>query len=318
MDLPSSFPYKAWTIRYNVIESESASTPSQTRGEKRSIVFVHGTPWSSAVYKPVISSLLATNTPYRILIYDLPGYGRSQAYFSTSPDAVTKANLPGDTSVAFQAQALAALLEHTHSSSSDSQTPPAVIAHDIAGAIVLRAHLLHGVEFSSMLLCDTNAVLPWGDGFYKLVRSQPQVFLELPRHAFEAVVIFVVKSALHRAKEVGDEWVDVLSSPWVGGASEVESKERQMSFVRQIAQADDGDVKQMLDQQVYRKVRCEVKMTRGEEDSWIPREKLEELRERMGVTVKELVPIADAGHLVMLDQPERFEREVFDWLSSLG
>ncbi|KJX97549.1 hypothetical protein TI39_contig481g00028 [Zymoseptoria brevis] len=318
MDLPSSFPYKAWTIRYNVIESKSASTPISTRYEKRFIVFVHGTPWSSAVYKPVISSLLAINTSYRILSYDLLGYGRSQAYGSTSPDAVSKANLPGDTSVAFQAQALAALLEHTHFSGSDGHTPPAVIAHDIAGAIVLRVHLLHGVEFSSMLLCDTNAVLPWGDGFYKLVRSQPQMFLDLPDHVFEAVVRSVVKSASCQANDVGDEWVDVLSSPWVGGASEAERKERQMSFVRQIAQADDGDVKQMLDLQVYRNVRCEVKMIWGEKDSWIPREKLEELRVRMGGTVKELVPIADAGHLVMLDQPVRFEREVFDWLSCLG
>jgi pimeloyl-ACP methyl ester carboxylesterase len=37
---------------------------------------------------------------------------------------------------------------------------PAIAAHDIGGAITLRAHLLEGRDFSKLTLLD--AVAPWG------------------------------------------------------------------------------------------------------------------------------------------------------------
>lgn len=219
----------------------------------------------------------------------------------------------------FQADALAALLKHVQLDGREGHPAPAVIAHDIAGAIVLRAHLLHGCEFDTMLLCDTNAVLPWGDGFYKLVRSEPHPFLKLPPSIFEAVVRAVIQSACHDPNVLQTGWEDVLARPWIGRLSDgAETAERQRSFVRQIAQANDTDVAEMLEGDLYERVRCDVKILWGEQDKWIPEGRIKELIRRLKGRVKERAFIPEAGHLVMLDQPGRFAIEVFDWLTRFG
>lgn len=320
MNLPSTYQYKGWSIRYGLLEFQF--TPSSDgESEKKSLVFVHGTPWSSAVFQPIVKALLAKDS-YQILLYDLPGYGQSQVFeepdSSGSTQNIDSKFFAGDTSVRFQALALEALLKHVNMDAGSGQPLPAVIAHDIAGAIVLRAHLILGCEFESMMLCDTNAVLPWGDGFYKLVRSEPDVFMQLPPNVFEAVVRAVIQSARCNADSSHGVWEDTLALPWImhpGEPAGVESAKRQQNFVRQIAQANDGDVAEMLDADMYDQIRCDVKIVWGEEDKWIPREKIEELVKRIGSRVKECAFIPDAGHLVMLDQPERFAIEAFAWLT---
>lgn len=313
MDLPSIFEYQGWSIRYSLMSSGDDSAP--VKGQVKSAVFVHGTPWSSVVFQPTVKALLAKES-YLILVYDLPGYGQSQDYDASSSSAAAEGDFPGDTSVKFQAMALAGLLEHVQLDGKEGHPTPAIIAHDIAGAIVLRSHLLHDCDFETMMLIDTNAVLPWGDGFYKLVRSEPHVFASLPPDIFEAVVRAVIRSACHDPDVLKTAWEDALARPWIARLSDGAGVgERQQSFVRQIAQANDADVAQMLEENLYERVRCDVKLVWGEEDRWIPKEKIEELIKRLKGRVKETAFIPDAGHLVMLDQPERFAIEVFDWLS---
>lgn len=316
MDLPSTYQFQGWSIRYSLANSENI-LPSD-RLQVKYVVFVHGTPWSSAVFEPTVKALLAKKS-YQILVYDLPGYGQSQNYDPGSSTTASKEDFPGNTSVKFQAKALTQLLKHVQLDGREGHPRPAVIAHDIAGTIVLRAHLLNGCEFDIMMLLDTNAVLPWGDGFYKLVRSEPRVFMELPPTIFEAVVRAVIRSACHNPDVLRSGWEDVLARPWIccpsGGA---EAGEQQRSFIRQIAQANDADVAEMLAEDLYERVRCDVKIVWGEQDQWIPRQKVEELIKRLNGKVKECVFIPEAGHLVMLDQPGIFAIEVFDWLTRFG
>ncbi|MCJ1332511.1 hypothetical protein MMC10_009204 [Thelotrema lepadinum] len=317
LELPSTYHFEGWNIRYNLAVSDSKL--ASEKQQAKYVVFVHGTPWSSAVFQPTIRALLARES-YHILLYDLPGYGQSQ-------DLDTGGRIPtadesdflGDTSVKFQAKALTELLKHVQLDGKEGHPTPAVVAHDIAGAIVLRAHLLHGCEFESMMLLDTNTVLPWGDGFYKLARSEPRPFLALPPKIFEAVVRAVIQSACYNPKVLQKGWEDILAQPWIGDASSgAGAEERQRSFVRQIAQANDKDVAEMLEGNSYAKVRCDVKIAWGEEDQWIPRNKIEDLIKRLDGKVKECAFIPEAGHLLMLDQPERFAIEVFDWLNRYG
>ncbi|KAI7501838.1 hypothetical protein KC347_g9116 [Hortaea werneckii] len=338
MDLPLTFHFQGWNIRYNL--SSSAESDRASTKQPKNVVIVHGTPWSSVVFQPLIETLLAKGS-YQILVYDLPGYGQSQEYHrlgdptqqtQAASAATTATDFQGDTSVKFQAEALAALLSAVHLNPSKgngnaghSSSLPAIIAHDIAGAVVLRAHLLHGCDFASMLLMDTNAVLPWGDGFYKLVRSEPQTFVQLPPKIFEAVVRAVVQSACFNPGVLKTGWEDRLTLPWSdaelqssngrGGSEMRVEGERQRSFVRQIAQANDSDVAEMLEGDMYEKVRCRVKVLWGENDTWIPKEKIERLIEMLGDKVKEVAFIPEAGHLVMLDQPGRVAVEVYDWLN---
>jgi pimeloyl-ACP methyl ester carboxylesterase len=302
--LPSTFHYDNWEIKYTLLSSPTA-TSSQPTTPSKTLVFIHGTPWSTTVFTPLATSLLATTPNLKILLYDLPGYGQSQHLTSPTPGPK---NFPGSTSVKSQASTLSALLSHLSLDGKNGKTAPAVLAHDIAGTIALRAHLLHGCEFERLMLLDTNVVLPWGDGFYKLAREQHGVFTQLPGHVHEAVVRAVVRSASVRAGGLG-EWEEVLVAPWVG------SQEAQESFVRQIAQVDDGDVAEMFEGEMYGSVRCQVTVLWGDGDSWIPREKMERLCGLLGERLeKPLVVVEGAGHLLMLDQPEKVEDEVRSWL----
>ncbi|KAM3423738.1 hypothetical protein BST61_g1147 [Cercospora zeina] len=285
MELKDDFSYGGWTIKYTLLEpsASSASKPIAVP-----IVLVHGTPWSAVTF---------------------------------GPDVLFK----GDTSVRFQAEALAALLNYLHIDGKHSNPPPHIIAHDIAGSIVLRAHLLHDCEIRSLLLMDTNCVLPWGDGFYTLVRSQPQVFQNLPPHIFKAMLRATIRSACHDPDKLeGGGWEDKLLAPWLpissssamSGGEDSVSSERQASFVRQIAQANDQDVAEMQDDNLYKNVRCPVKLLWGEQDQWIPKEKMEKLAEMLeeGGKLEEFVVVPDAGHLLMVDQPERVAIETLTWL----
>jgi pimeloyl-ACP methyl ester carboxylesterase len=252
-----------------------------------------------------------------VLLYDLPGYGQSQETQSVSPATLEASKFVGDTSVKAQAAMLADLLKHLQLDGGDGNPAPAVIAHDIAGAIALRAHLIHRCEFASLLLIDTNAVLPWGDGFYKLVRSEPDVFLKLPLGIYEAVVRAVIQSACFDPKRLLSGWEDTLARPWIrsDGDTEADAEDKRRSFIRQIAQANDADVAEMLDADMYASVRCDVKILWGQEDRWIPWEKMESLVNKMGHRVREFIAIPEAGHLIMIDQPERVALELLSWLS---
>ncbi|KAK0109254.1 hypothetical protein ONS96_003076 [Cadophora gregata f. sp. sojae] len=309
MELPLSFRFQNWDIRYNILESNESF---ETSRQAKCVVFVHGTPWSSIVFKPIIEVLLARES-YKILVYDLPGYGQSQKFDSNHTNHDSENSFLGDTSVRFQALALSELLKHVQLDGKSCNPAPAVIAHDIAGTIVLRAHLLHDCDFDTMMLVDANCVLPWGDGFYKLARSEAKTFLQLPPGILEAVVRAVTRSAVHDPRVLLAGWEDSLAKPWIEGDGE-----GQRSFLRQIAQANDVDVAEMLDADLYGRMRCDVKVVWGEQDQWIPREKVEDLIERLGGRFKEKAFIPNAGHLVMLDQPGRFAIEVFDWLTRFG
>ncbi|KAH7305037.1 Alpha/Beta hydrolase protein [Stachybotrys elegans] len=187
-NLPHVFSYRGWSIRY--LTRQGDETPTL---QKHWVVFVHGTPWSSSVFRPMSDALYATGR-LNIMLYDLAGYGQSQNFSgqgSSEPDA----------SVKTQGEALAALLDHLQLSGRNGSTQPHIVAHDIAGVISLRAHLLHECEYRSLCLLDTNCVLPWGDTLYKLVRSDFHVFEQLPVGVFEGALRAIIQSALYRYRE---------------------------------------------------------------------------------------------------------------------
>ncbi len=121
------------------------------------VVFCHGTPWSSALWRPFADVL---SRDYTVYLWDMPGYGLS----SKEPGH------PVDLDV--QGQLLADLL------TTWGLDAPHVVAHDFGGAVSLRAHLLHGSPVASLLLVDVVALRPWGSPFFNLVKDHPDVSLD--------------------------------------------------------------------------------------------------------------------------------------------
>lgn len=160
--LPETYPWHGRTVRW----ARAGSGPA--------LVLCHGTPWSSALWRPFAERLAERFTTY---VWDMPGYGGS----SKEPDH--------DVSLATQSDLFADLLGHW------GLVAPHVAAHDIGGAVALRAHLLRGVDYASLALVDVVALAPWGSDFFRLVRDHVDVFEGLPPAIHEAVVRAYVAGA---------------------------------------------------------------------------------------------------------------------------
>ena len=238
-------------------------------GSGEPVVLLHGTPFSSFVWRDVAAAL---SSRYRVYFWDMPGYGASEMRSGQQ------------VSLAAQGKVFAELLAHW------GLARPRVVAHDFGGAVALRAHLLHGAAYARLALVSPVALAPWGSPFFRLVGQHTGVFEQLPQALHRALVAEYVSSA--SAKGLLPQTLERLVEPWTG-------PEGQPAFYRQIEQADQAHTDEI--QGLYPTMDLPVLLAWGEEDTWIPPERDRELAALIpGVSAH---PIAGAGHLVQLDAP---------------
>ncbi|MFD9658798.1 alpha/beta fold hydrolase [Streptomyces mirabilis] len=233
------------------------------------VVLLHGTPFSSYVWRAVARSLARY---HQVSVWDMPGYG-------TSEKAAGQ-----DVSLAAQGRVFTELLSHW------GLTEPLVVAHDFGGAVALRTHVLHGARYRALALVDPVALAPWGSPFFRLVGEDADVFERLPPALHGALVREYVGSAsspgLHPAV------LDRLVEPWLDCPG-------QAAFYRQIAQAEQRHTDEI--QGRYSGIGIPTLVCWGEDDTWIPAAKGRELAAL--VPGAQFEPIAGAGHLVQEDAP---------------
>src|SRR5439155_276906 len=80
------------------------------------------------------------------------------------------------------------------------------------GAVSLRAHLLHGAHYRSLMLVDVVAIPPTGSPFFRFVQEHPGLLADLPEYIHEAIVTAYVQAASHRGLRV--EEVKELVGMW--------------------------------------------------------------------------------------------------------
>jgi pimeloyl-ACP methyl ester carboxylesterase len=256
--LDRCYDFRGQTVRYAV------------QGEGPPLVFVHGTPFSSWVWRRIAPHFCAT---HRVHCYDLLGYGQSEQ------------RQDQDVSLGVQNVLLAQLLDHW------GVERPDVVAHDFGGATALRAHLLGGKEYRSLTLIDPVALSPWGSPFVQHVRQHEAAFSGLPEYIHRAIVPAYVRGAIRRA--IPDEELHPYVQPWLGATG-------QAAFYRQIAQMDQRYTEEVA--ALYAEVRCRTLVLWGEDDQWIPVERARQLQQTLPGA--QLQVIANAGHLVQEDAPE--------------
>ena len=245
------------------------------------VVFCHGTPWSSVVWSPYADALADAFTVHA---WDMPGYGRS----SKDPQH------PVD--LATQAEAFVAMLDHW------GLDRPHVVAHDIGGAVSLRAALDGAASYASLLLVDVVAIPPSGSPFFRFVADNPDTLTALPPYIHEAVLRAYVRGASHRGLPEHD--LAALVEPWTTDGG-------QPAFYRQIAQYDE-DVLVRIEPRLEH-LAVPVRVVWGAEDRWIP--------PRTGRRLAELIPGSDfvevpgAGHLIQYDAPVALMSLVRGWLA---
>jgi len=248
-------------------------------GDGPPLVFLHGTPWSAALWRPYADALADRFTVH---LWDMPGYGTS----SKNPDH------PVDLGV--QGELFAELL------ATWQLDRPHVVAHDFGGAVALRARLLHGATYASLCLVDVVALSPWGSPFFTLVKEHADVFARLPPAIHRGAVEAYVRGASHRG--LRDDELAMLVDPW---ADEV----GQSAFYRQIAQADQRFTDEV--EPAYGSIDEPVHIVWGAEDTWIPRDRADRLHDLLPHS--SLMVIPGAGHLVQLDAPAHLASELERW-----
>jgi pimeloyl-ACP methyl ester carboxylesterase len=252
----------------------------QRLGSGPDLVFCHGTPWSSQLWRPFAEALAASHTVY---LWDMPGYGQS----SKHPEHPVSLDVQGEL--------FAELLQHW-------QLPkPHVVAHDYGGAVSLRAHLLHAATYASLALVNVVAVAPWGSGYFRLVGEHPDVFTALPPAVHEGALRAYVAGASHVG--LTESALQTLVAPWLGS-------EGQAALYRQIAQADERYTDEFAD--LLPSLDLPVLVVWGRQDTWIPVDRAHRLA---GLIPGARLRLIDgAGHLVQLDQPAALAVVLTEWL----
>ena len=271
--LPESFASSAGVVRWVRLGGPGGDP----------VILLHGTPFSSYVWRAIAAALERRRAVYA---WDMPGYGQSEQVDGQ------------DVSLQHQGLVFTELLGHW------GLTEPAVVAHDIGGAVALRAHLLHAARFRRLALIDPVAVAPWGSPFFRLVRDHADVFTQLPPTLHRALVRAYVESASHRG--LRSDVLDQLSEPWLSEAG-------QPAFYRQIAQADERATDEI--QPLYGRIDIPVLVGWGTEDRWIPPARGQELVEAIGAHAR-LHRFAGAGHLVQEDAPAELTAALLEFLAT--
>ncbi|MBW6416921.1 alpha/beta fold hydrolase [Celeribacter sp. PS-C1] len=234
------------------------------------LVAIHGTPFSSQVWRRIVPEFADRRTVY---YFDLVGYGQSEMRDGQ------------DVSLAVQNRVLAALFEGW------GLERPDVLAHDFGGATALRAWYLNGLRYASLTIFDAVALAPWGSPFVQHVRQHEAAFSGMPDYMHRALLRAYLQTAAHRP--LSEEAFDIYSAPWLGPIG-------QAAFYRQIAQMDQRFTDEV--ETLYDRLDCPVSVLWGKEDGWIPYKKGAALAAL--ISDHPVIPIPNAGHLVQEDRPE--------------
>ncbi|MFE3473015.1 alpha/beta hydrolase [Streptomyces sp. B27] len=238
-------------------------------GEGDPVVLLHGTPFSSFIWREIAPALARD---HRVHFFDLLGYGRSERRDGQ------------DVGLEAQTRAFTGLLDHW------GLERPRVIAHDIGGAVALRALLLEGARYADLTLVDAVACGDWGTGLFKLVRENARVFEQLPVYAHEALAESHLRYASHSGYRP-----DVLAAhldPWRG-------EEGRAAYYRQYRQLERAATDEF--QHLLGAVPVPTRIIWGREDRFLPPPFGEQLRAL--IPGSELHWVEDAGHAIPEDAP---------------
>ncbi|MFJ9087700.1 alpha/beta fold hydrolase [Streptomyces sp. NPDC102384] len=276
-NLDRSFSSSSGEVRWTVLGPADAPP----------VVLVHGTPFSSYVWREPARALAHR---HRVYVWDLPGYG------------VSEMRQDQDLSLDAQARVLTELLDHWGLTGEGRE--PAVVAHDFGGGISLRAHLVHGAAYARLALVDPLAIRPWGSPTYRLLGEHSDVFRQLPPDLHEALVHRYIASGSHQG--LHPETHARVVAPWLTEAGKD-------SFYRQIEQnAPHGATDDIQDR--YGELDLPVLVCWGAEDTWIPVARAHELAKL--IPGAELRIIEGAGHLVQEDAPAELAAVLGEFLRS--
>ncbi|GAA2455283.1 alpha/beta hydrolase [Actinomadura vinacea] len=239
-------------------------------GDGPPVVLVHGSPAWSFLWRDVVPELAREHTVH---VWDLLGYGGSRLAPGFEP------------SIERQARTLAELVEHW------GIDPPALVGHDIGGAVVLRAHLIHRVPARRIALLDAAILEPWLTPFTEHMRRHQDAYRTMPEHVFADIVGPRMRTATHRP--MADAVARAYLAPWAG-------PEGQRRWVDQAAAVTADDTREVVAR--LDRIAVPTLVLWGERDGWLAPATADRLAAAIPGAGR--TTIADAGHFLPEDNPQ--------------
>ena len=272
-NLPRRFKSESGEIAYNVL------------GDGPPVVFVHGTPSWSYLWRHIANKLMSN---WSVYVYDLVGYGCSERSESQ------------DVSIRNQARILRQLLEYWQLK--DASTP--IIGHDIGGAIVLAGHLLEGCPFSQIGLIDAVILSPWITPTTQHQKKYLECYLTMPNHIYEQVALAHLRTAFYQ--EPKEHILMNYFRQWQGPTG-------QAAWFRNVDQFNESVTNQMESRLLG--INIPVLLLWGEHDNWLTTDVAK--RAHSIIPGAELEIITDAGHFSPEDNPNQICEELRKFLSNV-
>ncbi|WP_338888741.1 alpha/beta hydrolase [Rhodococcus sovatensis] len=252
------------------LRTEAGAVRWSTFGTGEPIVLLHGTPSSSLIWKDIAHGLALTRQVY---VWDMLGFGQSDK------------NVGQNVGLAKQAEIFVELLDEWGLRS------PSVVAHDVGGAVALRATLLGGRDFRDLTLVNAVSVDSWSSGgFFSAVKNNTAAFSALPEYAHRALVSSKISDGSYVGLSAGV--LDTFVDPWTGSAG-------QGAFYRQYEHADETDTDEF--QERLGDLTAPTTILWGRHDRWLDADYALRVRDRLPHT--DFHWIEDSGHMVQHDAP---------------
>ncbi|PYF96258.1 Pimeloyl-ACP methyl ester carboxylesterase [Georgenia satyanarayanai] len=256
-------------------------------GEGEAVLLVHGTPSTSYEWREVAPRLEAAG--YRVITYDLLGYGRSER------------PVDRDTSVAGQTALLDGLLAEL------GLDDVSVVAHDIGGAIGLRLALDRPQRVRRLMVLDTVSYDSWPSETWRaVIDDHLGEYHGLSQEEFDALLTRQLEMTVSEpARMTGDVLAAYL-------APHRSATGRASFFEHQVRHYDSRYTEELTGR--LGDLAVPVRILWGEEDRWQPLHYAHRLA--TDIPGAELRVVPGAGHFVMEDAPERVAEEILDFLGA--
>lgn len=253
------------------------------RGAGDPVVFVHGTPSHAYIWRNVLPAVEAQG--YRVIAYDLLGYGHSER------------PVDRDTSVAGQAVLLERLLEHLEVERFT------LVAHDIGGAVAQIFAIKHAERVTALVLLDTVSYDSWpSETWREIIRHHLAAYAAMPADEFETMLRRQLEMTVADPANMAPETLEAYLAPHRSALG------RASFFEHQVRHYDSTYTERIVDQ--LAQLTMPVRILWGAQDRWQPTTYAKRLAG--DIPNAKLVVIPDAGHFVIEDAPERVTEEILD------
>ena len=250
-------------------------------GDGFPVVLTHGTPSRSLVWRQIASSLAESHEVY---VWDLLGFGDSERHVDQ------------DVSLVAHGEVLAELVERWE------LDRPALVGHDIGGAVSLRTHLLEGVAVSHLGLVDAVVLAPWITPRTREMQRGVGHRSSLPDAELERSIIDHLRTAT--VTRLADDVFRGLFGQWEGA-------EGQALYIRNFEQFDEEHTRAF--EPLLSTISVPTAVIWGEQDAWLPVEVGD--RVAAGIPDATFTVLPAAGHFSPEDDPAGVRDGLIDLLN---